>query len=87
VNVTILLWAAILTYPVVARRAKDRGRQPGIHAVNLLRIITLFYLGQYNKNWFDFAHYYLWRAHADTLVIFCSGVAGAGGRQRHAAAV
>jgi exosortase H (IPTLxxWG-CTERM-specific) len=74
VNVTILLWAAILTYPA-SWSAKTKGLTAGslaLHSVNLLRIITLFYLGQYNRAWFDFAHYYLWESLIvlDTLAIF-----------------
>ena len=74
VNVTILLWAAILTYPARWRH-KLKGLVAGsvaLHAVNLLRIISLFYLQQYNRQWFDFAHFYLWESLIvlDTLVIF-----------------
>jgi exosortase H (IPTLxxWG-CTERM-specific) len=74
VNVTILLWAAILTYPARWRH-KLKGLIAGslaLHAVNLLRIISLFYLQQYNRQWFDFAHFYLWESLIvlDTLVIF-----------------
>ena len=74
VNVTILLWAAIATYP--ARwTAKAAGLLVGafaIHAVNLLRVISLFYLGQYNRDWFEFAHMYLWESLIvlDTMAVF-----------------
>ena len=38
---------------------------------NIVRIITLFYLGQFNRAWFDFAHFYLWESLViDTLAIF-----------------
>lgn len=74
INVTILLWAAILTYPA-AWGHKLRGLAAGtvaLHTVNLLRIISLYYLEQYNQEWFDFAHFYLWESLIvlDTLVIF-----------------
>lgn len=74
VNVTILLWAAILTYPAPWLQ-KFKGLALGslaLHAVNLLRIISLYYLLQYNRQWFDFAHFYLWESLIvlDTLVIF-----------------
>jgi exosortase H (IPTLxxWG-CTERM-specific) len=74
INVTILLWAAILTYPA-PWLDRLKGLAVGslaLHAVNLLRIISLYYIGQYNRNWFDFAHYYLWESLIvlDTLVIF-----------------
>ena len=92
VNVTILLWAAILTYPA-PWLDKLKGLAAGslaLHTVNLLRIITLYYLGRYNKSWFDFAHYYLWESLIvlDTLAIFWfwASLVRRWGRQRHAAA-
>lgn len=74
VNVTILLWAAILTYPARWLQ-KGKGLAAGtlaLHAINLLRIISLYYLEQYDRQWFDFAHFYLWESLIvlDTLVIF-----------------
>jgi exosortase H (IPTLxxWG-CTERM-specific) len=74
INVTILLWAAILVYPA-AWGDKLKGLAAGtlaLHALNIVRIVTLFYLGQYNRAWFDFAHLYLWESLIviDTLAIF-----------------
>jgi exosortase H (IPTLxxWG-CTERM-specific) len=74
VNVTILLWSAILVYPA-PWLDKLKGIVAGtlaLHALNLLRIISLYYLGQFNRGWFDFAHLYLWEALIvlDTLAIF-----------------
>jgi exosortase H (IPTLxxWG-CTERM-specific) len=74
INVTILLWAAILVYPA-PWRDKLKGLAVGtlaLHALNIVRIITLFYLGQYSRTWFDFAHLYLWESLIviDTLAIF-----------------
>jgi len=92
VNVTILLWAAMLTYPApwVDRLKGLAAGSLALHGVNLLRIITLYYLGQYNKDWFDFAHYYLWECLIvlDTLVIFWfwASLVRRWGRRRHAAA-
>lgn len=63
-NVTLLLWAAILSFPAPWIR-KGQGLLAGtavIHALNLLRIVSLFYLGQYNMGWFDFAHLYVWES-------------------------
>jgi len=73
-NVTLLLWAAILSFPA-PWRLKGKGLAAGtvaIHLINLLRIISLFYLGQYNSTWFDFAHSYVWESviMVATLVIF-----------------
>jgi exosortase/archaeosortase family protein len=43
-----------------------------IQAVNVVRFISLFYLGQYSMTWFDFAHVYLWESllTLDTMVVF-----------------
>ncbi len=92
VNVTILLWAAILTYPApwIDRMKGLAVGSLALHGVNLLRIVTLYYLGQYNKDWFDFAHYYLWECLIvlDTLVIFWfwASLVRRWGRRRHAPA-
>jgi exosortase H (IPTLxxWG-CTERM-specific) len=73
-HVTILLWAALLAFPATWKQ-KALGIIAGtaaIHIVNLLRFISLFYVGEYNREWFDFAHLYLWESlmMLDTLVIF-----------------
>jgi exosortase H (IPTLxxWG-CTERM-specific) len=74
VNVTILLWAAVLSYPAPwMLKAKGLAAGTGaLHALNLARIISLFYLGQYSREWFEFAHLYLWEGLIvlDTLAIF-----------------
>lgn len=73
-HVTILLWAAVLAFPATWTQ-KAKGMLAGtaaIHIVNLIRFISLFYVGEYNRAWFDFAHLYLWESlmMIDTLVIF-----------------
>lgn len=77
-NVVILLWSAILAFPATWRQ-RARGIVAGtlvVHAVNLLRIISLYYLGQYKMDWFDFAHLYVWEGlmMLVTLVVFWSWV-------------
>lgn len=74
VNVTILLWSAVLAFPALGRQ-KALGLLAGsliIQAVNIVRFISLFYIGQYSMTWFDFAHGYLWETLLvlDTMVIF-----------------
>ena len=57
-DVAVLLWAAILAYPA-SWLQKGKGLLAGtaaIYVINFLRIIGLFYLGQYNSQWFEFAH-------------------------------
>jgi exosortase H (IPTLxxWG-CTERM-specific) len=73
-NVTLMLWAAILAFPAPWIK-KGKGLLAGtlaIHVLNLIRIISLFYLGQYNTSWFDFAHLYVWESliMLGTMVIF-----------------
>jgi exosortase H (IPTLxxWG-CTERM-specific) len=74
VNVMILLWSAVLAFPV-SRSAKLVGLLAGalaIHGLNFFRFVSLFYLGQYNLSWFEFAHLYLWETliMLDALIVF-----------------
>ncbi len=64
VEACIVLVAAILAFPAPWRH-KLRGIVLGIVAVqglNILRVISLFYLGQWRGDVFEFAHLYLWQA-------------------------
>jgi exosortase H (IPTLxxWG-CTERM-specific) len=74
VNVTILLLSAVMAFPA-PWKLKLLGIGAGsaiIQVVNILRFISLFYLGQYSTTWFDFAHAYLWESLIvlDTMVVF-----------------
>ena len=74
VEACIILIAAILAFPA-PWRPKLAGLAIGIlavQAVNVLRIVSLFYLGQWNMQWFEFAHLYLWQAliMLDVLVVW-----------------
>lgn len=74
INVTILLWSAVLAFPATWRM-KILGLAAGsalIQIVNILRFISLFYLGQYSATWFEFAHSYLWETLIvlDTMIVF-----------------
>lgn len=74
VNVLILLWSALLAFPA-SWRLKTVGLVAGtllIEALNTVRFISLFYLGQYSQTWFEFAHVYLWESLIllDTMVAF-----------------
>jgi exosortase H (IPTLxxWG-CTERM-specific) len=74
VNVTVLLCAALLAFPA-SWTQRIKGLLIGcaaIQSVNLLRFISLFYLLQYNRAWFDFAHAYLWESliMLDALAVF-----------------
>ena len=47
-----------------------------IQALNVARIISLFYLLQWNPVWFEWAHLYLWQAliMLDGLIVYLLGV-------------
>jgi exosortase H (IPTLxxWG-CTERM-specific) len=74
VEATIVLVAAMLAFPASWRR-KLAGLAIGVVAVqglNVIRVISLFYLGQWQQDAFDFAHQYVWQAliMLDVLVIW-----------------
>jgi exosortase H (IPTLxxWG-CTERM-specific) len=74
VNVTLLLWSAVLAFPA-SWQWKAWGLVFGsliIQALNIVRFISLYYIGQYSMTWFDFAHGYLWESllMLDTVVVF-----------------
>lgn len=74
VEAMIVLLAAILAFPAPWLH-KLKGLFWGfiaIQGMNLLRIISLFYLGQWSQELFDWAHLYIWQAliMLDALVVF-----------------
>jgi exosortase H (IPTLxxWG-CTERM-specific) len=74
VEATLLLLAAMLAYPAPWKH-KLVGLVIGILAVqllNILRVISLFYLGQWNYDVFEWAHLYVWQAliMLDVLVVW-----------------
>lgn len=74
VEAMICLTAAIVAFPA-SWKSKMYGLLFGfiaIQALNIVRIISLFYLLQWNKEWFDWAHLYLWQALIilDALIAF-----------------
>ena len=74
VEAMIILIAAIVAFPSTWRQ-KAVGLAIGfvaIQGLNLVRIISLFYLGQWNYTWFEWAHLYIWQALIilDALVVF-----------------
>ena len=74
VEALIILFAAMFAFPAPLKN-KLVGFAIGfvaIQALNLLRIISLFYLGQWNMVWFEWFHLYLWQALIilDALVVW-----------------
>ena len=74
VEAMLILLAAIIAFPSPLLY-KLKGLFWGFMAIqgmNLLRIISLFYLGQWSQTLFDWAHLYIWQAliMLDPLVVF-----------------
>jgi len=74
VEAGIILISAMLAYPA-PWSAKLVGILVGnltVQTLNLVRIISLFYLGQWSETAFEWAHLYIWQAliMLDVLVVF-----------------
>lgn len=74
VEAMLVLVAGILAFPA-SWRLKAIGLAVGvvaIQALNLVRIVSLFYLGQWDRQWFEWAHLYLWQAliMLDALIVW-----------------
>ena len=74
VEATIVLIAAVIAFPATWRQ-RIAAIVLGFFAIqvaNILRIISLFYLGQWNMDWFTWIHLYLWPVliMIDVLVVF-----------------
>ena len=74
VEATIVLIAAMLSFPAPWKR-RLLGLAFGVIAVqglNIIRVVSLFYLGQWNFDAFDFAHRYVWQAliMLDVLIVW-----------------
>jgi exosortase H (IPTLxxWG-CTERM-specific) len=74
VEALIILFAAIFAFPAPLKH-KLIGFGIGfvaIQSLNLVRIISLFYMGQWNMTWFNWFHLYLWQALIilDALVVW-----------------
>ena len=74
VEAVLVLIAAMLAFPA-PWKFKLWGIISGFFAVellNIVRIISLFYLGQWNQDIFEWAHLYIWQAliMLDVLIIF-----------------
>jgi exosortase H (IPTLxxWG-CTERM-specific) len=74
VEASILLIAAILAFPSTWGQ-KLSGVLFGlvtVHVLNMARIISLFYIGQWDRTLFVWAHLYIWQAliMLDVLIVF-----------------
>lgn len=74
VEASLILVAAILAYPS-SWEMKFNGIVFGVLAIqllNIVRIISLFYLGQWDMQWFEWMHLYIWQILIilDALIVF-----------------
>jgi len=61
-EVAILLAAGMLAFPA-SWHQRALGWIAGVMAImslNVVRVISLYYIGQYSRSWFDWAHLYAW---------------------------
>jgi exosortase H (IPTLxxWG-CTERM-specific) len=74
VEATLVLLAAILAYPAPwGYRFIGLGiGVVAVQALNVVRVISLFYLGQWNFTVFEWAHLYVWQAliMLDVLIVW-----------------
>lgn len=75
VEAVIILAAAMFAFPRAAWQQRFVGFAIGaitIQGLNLIRIISLFYLGQWHRPAFEWAHLYVWEVliMLDVLVVF-----------------
>ena len=64
VEAALILACAIVAYPAPWRN-RLLGMAIGlvaVQALNVVRVVTLFYLGQWSERAFEWAHLYLWQA-------------------------
>ena len=74
VEATLVLVAAMLAFPAPWRH-RVAGLAIGVATVqvlNVIRVVTLFYLGQWNEHVFEWAHLYVWQAliMLDVLIVW-----------------
>src|SRR5512137_1522483 len=74
VEATIVLLAAMLAFPAPWKN-RLVGLAAGVLAVqglNVVRVISLFYIGQWNAQVFEWAHLYVWQAliMLDVLIVW-----------------
>jgi exosortase H (IPTLxxWG-CTERM-specific) len=74
VEATLVLVAAILAFPAPWPH-RARGIVVGVAAVqvlNVLRVVSLFYLGRFDRDVFEWAHLYVWQAliMLDVLIVW-----------------
>lgn len=87
IEAMICLTAAVLAYPA-AWTKRLIGLLVGylaIQAMNIVRIISLFYLLQWSQQWFEWFHLYVWQAliFLDVLIVFVLWIRWLPSRKTH----
>jgi exosortase H (IPTLxxWG-CTERM-specific) len=74
IEAMIVLVAAMLAYPAPLkhRLAGLAAGMVAIQALNFVRIVSLFYIGQWNRDVFEWAHLYAWQVliMLDALIVW-----------------
>lgn len=74
IEAAIILIAAMLAFPAPAwyRTVGIIAGLVAVQALNVVRVISLFYLGQWSMQAFEWAHFYLWQAliMLDVLIVW-----------------
>lgn len=74
VEAALILIAAILAYPAPWKKklAGIAGGLAAVQLLNVVRVVSLFYLGQWSLAAFEWAHLYLWQAliMIDVLIVW-----------------
>jgi exosortase H (IPTLxxWG-CTERM-specific) len=74
VEATLVLVAAMLAFPATwpHRLAGIAAGVATVQALNIVRVASLFYLGQWNQHAFEWAHLYVWQAliMLDVLIVW-----------------
>jgi len=85
VEATLVLTAAMLAFPATwqHRLAGIAVGAAAVQVLNVVRVVSLFYLGQWNQDVFEWAHLYVWQAliMLDVLIVWVIWVRLAGARR------
>lgn len=86
IEACIVLFAAVMAFPS-SWRHKLVGFVAGflaVQAINVVRVISLFYIGQWNTAVFNFAHEFLWQGliMLDVLIVWLLWVRASGGSKK-----
>lgn len=88
VEATIILLSAIVAFPAPwkYRLIGIAAGFAAIQGLNLVRVISLFYIGQWNMAVFEWAHLYIWQALImfDALIVWLLWIRMMPGRPVHA---